>query len=93
MAQCVSVVIPVYYNEDNIAPTWSALSAALAELPGDLTFEVIFVDDGSGDASYARLESLHRREPGHVRRSGRRLLPEGTPITLRRDLGRTGGTE
>ena len=67
MAQCVSVVVPVYYNEDNIAPTWSALSAALAELPGDLTFEVIFVDDGSGDASYARLEALHRSEPGHVR--------------------------
>ena len=63
----VSIVIPVYYNEGNLEPTWTALSQTLAKLPADRDWEVVFVDDGSGDGSYAKLVELHRRDSEHVR--------------------------
>jgi glycosyltransferase involved in cell wall biosynthesis len=63
----VSVVIPVYFNEKNIPVTWEALETALAALQPDHEFEVVFVDDGSGDASHQRLLELHAAHPDHVR--------------------------
>ncbi len=54
----LSVVIPVYYNEDNIPVTWEALRQVLEDLPQAIDWEVIFVDDGSGDDSYRRLEEV-----------------------------------
>lgn len=63
----VSVVVPVYYNEDNLLPTWEALSRALTRLPDDHEWEVTFVDDGSGDGSYGKLVELHNSAPDRVR--------------------------
>jgi len=63
----LSVVIPVYFNAESLAPLWQALEASLATLPGDLDWEVVFVDDGSGDDSYAELERLHHAAPTRVR--------------------------
>jgi dolichol-phosphate mannosyltransferase len=63
----VSVVIPVYFNEDNIPVTWAALESALARLPAGHRWEVVFVDDGSGDRSYERLVELFDRAPDRVR--------------------------
>lgn len=54
----VSIVIPVYDEEDSIEPLHAQLSAALAPLCID--WEVIFVDDGSQDGTLERLERLHR---------------------------------
>jgi glycosyltransferase involved in cell wall biosynthesis len=45
----LSVVIPVYNEEENLAPLWAELRGVLERLP--LRFEVIFVDDGSRDRS------------------------------------------
>jgi len=45
----LSVVIPVYNEEDNLEPLWAELAPALEPL--GLLFEVIFVDDGSRDRS------------------------------------------
>jgi len=45
----LSVVIPVYNEEDNLGPLWAELAPALEPL--GLPFEVIFVDDGSRDRS------------------------------------------
>lgn len=66
-ARLVSIVIPVYYNEENIPVTWLAVSEALAELPPEIDWEVIFVDDGSGDDSYERLLEIHQAAPRRVR--------------------------
>jgi glycosyltransferase involved in cell wall biosynthesis len=66
-APLVSVVIPVYYNEDNIPATWAALEATLQKLPEEFDWEVVFVDDGSGDGSYARLVALFEARPDRVR--------------------------
>lgn len=48
-----SIVIPVYRNEENIAPLLARLGELMAELPVDS--EVVFVVDGSPDGSYAAL--------------------------------------
>jgi glycosyltransferase involved in cell wall biosynthesis len=45
----LSVVIPVYNEEENLPPLWAELRAVLEAL--NLTFEVVFVDDGSRDRS------------------------------------------
>lgn len=53
----VSVVVPVYYN----APSLPALNRRLSALAGANArhdFEFVYVDDGSGDDSYAMLEQL-----------------------------------
>lgn len=49
-----SVVIPVYKNEGSIPSLLAALDALAADL--DDALEVVFVVDGSPDASFARLE-------------------------------------
>lgn len=49
----ISVVIPVYNEEANIDALFSSLRAALSDL--DRSFEVIVVDDGSTDDTFARL--------------------------------------
>src|SRR5438105_12046213 len=48
----VSVIVPLFNEEENIAILQSELSAALKELD----FEIIFVDDGSGDRTVERIE-------------------------------------
>ena len=45
----LSVVIPVYNEEASLPPLWSELREVLERL--GLTFEVVFVDDGSRDRS------------------------------------------
>jgi glycosyltransferase involved in cell wall biosynthesis len=63
----ISIVIPVYFNEKNLPDTWKALSSALAMLPREHEHEVVFVDDGSRDGSYAELLALYEKHPRHVR--------------------------
>jgi len=52
----LSVVIPIYYEEENIRPLYQAVTAAL-DTTG-LSYEIITVDDGSGDGSFAVLKEL-----------------------------------
>ncbi len=57
----LSIVIPLYNEAENIEPLYAELSAALDEI--GCTYEVIAVDDGSRDDSFARLKSVHERDP------------------------------
>jgi glycosyltransferase involved in cell wall biosynthesis len=52
----LSIVAPVYNEEKGIVEFVSQLEAVLVTL--NLTFEVILVDDGSRDNSYAHIENL-----------------------------------
>jgi dolichol-phosphate mannosyltransferase len=61
---CLSVVLPVYNESDNLPELARRLGAVLEGL-GE-TYEVIFVDDGSQDATQGILRSLHARDP-HMR--------------------------
>src|SRR2546425_3695585 len=57
----LSVVIPVYNEEDNLPLLWPELRSVL-EAEG-LAFEVVFVDDGSRDRSAEIIRSLRESDP------------------------------
>ena len=57
----LSVIIPVYNEAGNVELLYDKLIVSLAEI--GKTWEVIFIDDGSSDQSYAELESLTILDP------------------------------
>jgi len=56
-----SVVIPVYDEAEILPQLYERLRTVLDELDGD--WELILVDDGSRDGSYALMVELHGRDP------------------------------
>ena len=56
----VSVVVPVFNERDNIAPLVAEIVAALR---GRVPFEIIYVDDNSGDDGLAVLDGLRAKVP------------------------------
>lgn len=50
----LSIVVPIYNEEENISPLLAGIDTALADLP--LEYEVILVDDGSIDNSFTILK-------------------------------------
>jgi dolichol-phosphate mannosyltransferase len=56
----LSVVIPVFNEEVNIFPMYERLVAALAEHVDGL--EILYVDDGSADSSWAKISELANRD-------------------------------
>ncbi|MCF8296006.1 MAG: glycosyltransferase family 2 protein [Saprospiraceae bacterium] len=54
MNDLCSIVIPVYYNEESINKTITKLKESVIE-KSDHSFEIVFVDDGSGDDSFKKL--------------------------------------
>lgn len=61
----LSVVIPVYYNADNLPPLYADMKEKLIDQI-DFDYELIFVDDGSGDNSYQVMQQLARQDE-HIR--------------------------
>ena len=56
-----SIVIPIF-NEENILPElWRQLHETLKQIDGK--WEVIFIDDGSGDRSFSIMLELNRHHP------------------------------
>lgn len=55
----LSIIIPVYYNEENIPFLMEKLKETIVENT-DINHEIIFVDDGSGDNSYRELQKLRQ---------------------------------
>ena len=58
----VSVVVPVYDEEENVVPLAEELAAALTAL--DVPWEVVFVDDGSKDGTRKRVLDTVENRPG-----------------------------
>ena len=56
----LSVVVPVYNEQDNLAPLVGEIVAALR---GSVDFEIVYVDDDSTDATLARLQALKAEVP------------------------------
>lgn len=56
----LSIVIPIYNEEENIPLLYDEIKQALAET--DKTYEIVFVDDGSKDRSLALLEELQEKD-------------------------------
>jgi len=62
----LSIIVPLYNEEDNLRPLYEAILAAVRPL--GLAVELLFVDDGSTDATFARALELPRLRDGvHLR--------------------------
>ena len=63
-APALSLVVPVYNEEENVG----ALHAELGRIAGELAcpYEIVFVNDGSRDGTLGRLEALAATDP-HLR--------------------------
>lgn len=72
----LSVVIPFYRETDNVAPLLARVHEGLADYAGP--WELICVDDGSGDGTVERLRDAARNYGEHLR-----------VIALRRNFGQT----
>jgi len=57
----LSVVVPAFNEEDNVAPMYERLVSALQGIVGEL--EIVYVDDGSVDATWERIVVLAERDP------------------------------
>lgn len=56
----ISVVVPVYNEEQSLRPLYDGLTAALERV--GQSYEIVFVDDGSRDGSFAELKALHEQD-------------------------------
>jgi polyisoprenyl-phosphate glycosyltransferase len=54
----ISIVVPVYNEEENIASFYAALGAVLESLSHRYVFEIVFTDNHSTDATVRELELL-----------------------------------
>lgn len=60
----LSVVIPVYYNADSLPHLFERLREVEAQLDErGVGLELVFVDDGSGDNSFAALKAIKDQRP------------------------------
>ena len=60
----ISIVVPVYYNEDTLMDLYKDMEAKIFDKLGD--YELVFVDDGSGDSSWEIMNQI-RDMNDHVR--------------------------
>jgi polyisoprenyl-phosphate glycosyltransferase len=63
----LSVIIPCYYNGDNIPVTTAELLENEARFPSDVSFEYVLVDDGSKDHTLAELLKFKEAYPDKVK--------------------------
>ena len=63
----ISVIVPCYFNEENIPVTTRALLDNEALFPEDVEFEYVMVDDGSKDGTVAALLKFEAANPGKVK--------------------------
>ncbi len=72
----ISVVIPLYNEEENVIPLHEQLSEVLTSMV-DKTYEIIYVDDGSTDNTLSRLQDIQTNDKDVV------------VLSLRRNFGQT----
>ena len=61
----LSIVIPVYFNEENLEDLYEDLSKKAFPHLDD--YEIVMVDDGSGDASWRIMNEIRMKDPDHVK--------------------------
>ncbi len=57
----ISIVIPVYYNEDNLQPLYDDIKNKIIDVI-DYEYEIVFVNDGSQDNSYSVMKELAEKD-------------------------------
>jgi len=76
----LSVVVPVYNEEESLEAFYSELSRELKKL--NMSYEIIFVDDGSTDSSLEILKSLEKEDSSVRIFSFRKNLGKADALTL-----------
>ncbi len=61
----LSIVIPVYYNEDTLMDLYEDMKAKILSKIGD--YEIVMVDDGSEDSSWQVMNEIKALDPENVR--------------------------
>ncbi len=85
--ELVTVVVPVYFNAESL-PRLAGRLRAIADA-ADWDMEVVFVDDGSADASWERIGEIAREWP---RARGLRLTRNfGSPMAITAGLAEAKG--
>ena len=59
----LSLIVPVKDEEEAIAPFVARVAPILDRLLADGAWEILFVDDGSGDDTLPRIHAAHRVDP------------------------------
>jgi dolichol-phosphate mannosyltransferase len=62
----LSIVVPAFHNEDTLEELFDRIRAVLEPRTGELSYEVVFVEDGSADRTWDVLVRLRERFPGRV---------------------------
>jgi glycosyltransferase involved in cell wall biosynthesis len=57
----LSIVVPLYNEEESIRPLYAAIVSAV--VPLRISFEIVFVDDGSRDATVRLADEIARSDP------------------------------
>lgn len=57
----LSIVIPVYYNEDNLIPLYEDIYKKIIQVI-DYEYEIVMVNDGSKDNSYEVMQELSKKD-------------------------------
>ena len=71
----LSIIVPLFNEEESLVPLYDSIVKSVGEL--GLEYEIVFVDDGSKDSTFAMARSLSERDP-HLR-----------VIKFRRNYGQT----
>lgn len=61
----LSIVIPVYFNEDNLRPLYQDIKEKIIDVI-DYEYEIVMVDDGSKDQSFSVMKELAEADP-HIK--------------------------
>ncbi len=61
----LSLIVPCYNEQENVRKFFDACDIAFADMQGD--FEIIFVNDGSSDATWSSLKSIYATEKTKVK--------------------------
>lgn len=56
----ISIVVPVYYNSDTLELLYEDMKTKILDRLGE--YEIVFVDDGSGDNSWEVMNSLRKKD-------------------------------
>jgi len=62
-----TIIVPVYYNEGELANTFIELKEKVINNNPDLRGEIIFIDDGSRDKSFLELLEILKHNTGLVK--------------------------
>lgn len=74
----LSFVIPVKDEEQTLASLYQGIETSLNQIDKQIQFEIIFIDDGSTDQSWAEMSRLAEQAPAQVK-----------AIKLRRNFGKS----